>query len=55
MKEYWVVLYLHDWDPDGKVYPDIHSLHADYADAERERARMSNPEKYHVRRVRETP
>lgn len=50
--EYWAVLYLHNWDPDGKVYPEIHSIHKTWQEAEAERASRISPEKYWVRRAR---
>lgn len=50
--ELWAVCYLHDWDPDGKIYPEVHSIHEHWKDAEEEcRTRMS-PGKYWVRRGR---
>ncbi len=52
LTEYWCVLYLHDWDADGKVYPEVHSLHASWQEAEKERATRMSPEKYWVRRAR---
>ena len=45
MTEFWVVLYLHDWDPDGYVGPEIHSIHKTLKEAEAERASRLMPEK----------
>ena len=59
--EFWVVLYLHDWDPVDPVtkvqpvYPEIHSIHTTWRAAEDERASRISPEKYWVRRGRLKP
>jgi hypothetical protein len=50
--ELWVVTYLHDWDPNGKVYPEVHCIYERWQDAEAARKSMGNPEKYWVRRAR---
>jgi hypothetical protein len=52
----WVVLYLHNWDPVDPVtgvqpvYPEVHSIHDTWQEAEDERASRINPERYWVRR-----
>lgn len=48
--ELWVVMYLHDWDPDGRVHPQVHSIHLDWKKAEEERRTRISPEKYWVTR-----
>ena len=50
MGDLWCVCYLHDWDPDGKIYPQVHSIHESWRDAEDERKSRLNPEKYWVTR-----
>jgi hypothetical protein len=58
LQELWVVCYLHDWDPVDPVtgvqpvYPEVHSIHNTWQEAETERATRLLPEKYHVRRGR---
>lgn len=47
--EYWALLYLHNWDADGKVYPQIHALYGTWQQAEAVRKAMENPGKYWVR------
>lgn len=46
MIEVWCVLYLHDWDPDGKVYPEVHTIHLTWQEAEAERASKIDPGQY---------
>jgi hypothetical protein len=53
--ELWAVTYLHDWDPDGKIYPQVHSIHERWEDAETERKTRISPEKYWVTRARFIP
>lgn len=50
--ELWAVLYLHDWDPSGKVYPEIHTIHGTWQEAEAEKRHTGSPDKYWVRRCR---
>lgn len=50
--ELWAVPYLHDWDPDGKVYPEIHAVYRTLQEATAVIKTMIRPEKYHVRRTR---
>jgi len=50
-KRYWAVLYLHDWDESGKIYPQIHSLHETYEEARDEKNSKKIPEKYWVNNV----
>ena len=56
MKELWVVLYLHNWDPVDQVtgvrpvYPEVHSIHETWQEAEAERASKIDPTQYWVRR-----
>ena len=58
MLELWVVLYLHNWDPVDPVtkvqpvYPEVHSIHNTWQEAEDERTSRISPEKYWVRRGR---
>jgi hypothetical protein len=50
--ELWAMLYLHDWDPDGKAYPEIHAVYRSWKEAEEARRSKIKPDGYHVRRVR---
>lgn len=56
--ELWVVCYLHNWDPAHSVtglqpvYPEVHSIHKTWKEAEAERASKINPNQYWVRRGR---
>ena len=50
--ERWAVLYLHNWDPDGKVYPEIHGVYKTWQRAADELKKMIDPSKYWIRRVR---
>jgi hypothetical protein len=50
--ELWAMLYLHDWDLNGKVYPEIHAVYHTWYQAETARRSKSDPSGYHVRRVR---
>lgn len=50
--EFWVVTYLHDWDPTSKVYPEVHSIYRTFQEAELVRKSMIDPAKYFVRRVK---
>jgi hypothetical protein len=49
MTELWALLYLHDWDPDGEVYPEIHAVYETEKDAIDAQRKLGF--KYHVRRV----
>lgn len=44
----WCVAYLHDWDPDGKVYAQVHSVHHTWQEAEAEKMSRISSHKYHV-------
>lgn len=46
--ELWMVLYLHNWDPDGKVCPQCHSIHSTWQAAEEEKRTRIDPGKYWV-------
>lgn len=59
--EQWALLYLHDWDPprEGQehkwqpglnIFPEIHGTYATLKAADQARAKMSDPNKYWVRR-----
>jgi hypothetical protein len=48
----WALLYLHNWDPDGKVYPEIHAVYDTWQAAEQSRNNMSDPSKYWVRQAK---
>jgi hypothetical protein len=50
--ELWALLYLHNWDPDGKVYPEIHGIYDTWEEARDIRKAMTDPTKYWIRRVR---
>jgi hypothetical protein len=43
------LLYLHNWDPDGKVYPEVSGLYNTAAEAHTARGKKVSPEKYWVR------
>ena len=49
---FYVLLYLHDWDPDGKIYPQAHGLYLTWQEAEKARNTKISPEKYWAVRVR---
>ena len=48
--ELWVVMYLHDWDDSGNIYPQVHSIHQSWRAAEDERRSRITPDKYYVAR-----
>lgn len=48
---FWVMLYLHDWNSDGKVYPQAHGLYRSWKEAEQARSTKAKPEQYTVTRV----
>lgn len=48
----WALLYLHNWDPTGRVYPEIHGIYPDSYAAESARKAMSDPTRYWVRKCR---
>jgi hypothetical protein len=50
--ELWALLYLHNWDESGKVWPEIHQVYPNFAAAEDARKAMSDPSLYWVRRTR---
>ena len=51
-KHVWALLYLHDWDPDGKVYPEIHAVYETLTLAlENQRAMGESASKYHVHKA----
>jgi hypothetical protein len=50
--ELWALTYLHNWDPDGKIYPEIQAIYNTFQEAEAARKAMSDPSKYWVRRAR---
>ena len=50
--EYWVLLYLHDWDEDGKVYPEIsRTIYKSFIEAEIGKKEKINPSKYWIRSI----
>jgi len=50
--EFWVITYLHDWDPTGKVYPEVHAIYKTWQEAEAVCKAMIDPTKYFVRRAK---
>jgi len=52
LQELWVLTYLHDWDPDGKVYPEVSAIYNSWHEAEKARLAKISPEKYWIRRGR---
>jgi hypothetical protein len=50
--ELWAVTYLHNWDPTGKIYPEVHAIYNTFQEAEAVRKAMSDPSKYWVTRAR---
>jgi hypothetical protein len=50
-KKQWAVLYLHNWDADGGVYPEIHGVYDDEQTAIDNVKAMVNPSQYHIRIV----
>jgi len=51
----WCLLYLHNWDDDGKTYPEVHAVYSTWQEAENVRLRMSNPKLYWTRRANLVP
>lgn len=49
--EAWALLYLHDWDPNGQIFPQIHGLYDSWEEAEAIRKTKAHPREYHVHRA----
>jgi len=48
----WVLTYLHDWDPDGKVYPEVHTYCFETEmDALTHLMTLSSRNKYHIHKT----
>lgn len=49
--EVYALLYLHDWDASGKIYPEISGLYKSWQSAETDRKMKSEPDKYYIRKA----
>lgn len=48
----WALTYLHDWDEDGGIYPEIHGVYESLTDAlADQRAMGDSASKYHVHKT----
>lgn len=49
--DFWAVTYLHDWDPDGKIYPELSCVYATWQEAQEKVNATRSPDKYHIVRA----
>ncbi len=47
----WTLLYLHNWDPDGGIYPEIHGVYDSEVDALADQRAMRDPTQYQLRKA----
>ena len=48
----WVLCYKHDWDKDGRIYPEVHTFcYLSEEEAREDRDSMLDPSKYWLRKT----